>query len=177
MKDVLDRYTAGGRTGVAEDAARVESDFDQATTTFGRDDLSDGLAAAFRSAETPPFPNMLGDLFGRSTGTQRANVLNMLLQAVGPAILSQVLARRGGGTGGGLGDLLDTNRGSITPDVAEKIPADVVAEAAREAEKKDPSIVDKLSQIYAEQPQLVKSLGAAALAIAIGRMASRRNTL
>jgi hypothetical protein len=61
--------------------------------------------------------------------------------------------------------------------VADQIPADVVEEVAREAEKKDPSIIDRVSDIYAQQPQLLKVLGGAALAIALGKMAQKRGTL
>ena len=48
---------------------------------------------------------------------------------------------------------------------------------AKEAEKRDPSVVDRVSDVFAEQPQLLKILGGAALAIALGRMAQKRNTL
>ena len=59
-------------------------------------ELSEGLAEAFRSSETPPFAQMLGGLFGRSDGQQRATILNQLIAAVGP----QVLAQLGGGLAG-----------------------------------------------------------------------------
>jgi len=38
-------------------------------------------------------------------------------------------------------------------------------------------VTDRISEIYARQPQLLKVLGGAALAIALGRMAQKRNTL
>ena len=65
----------------------------------------------------------------------------------------------------------------MSPEVAQQIPPDVVEEVAREAEKKDPSIVDRISEVYAKQPELLKVLGGAALAIALGRMAQRKGTL
>lgn len=90
----------------------------------------------------------------------------------------------GGGGGGGLGGMLDSLiRGGgggttpVSPEVAQQIPPDVVEEVAREAEKKDPSIVDRISDVYAQQPELLKVLGGAALAIALGRMAQKRGTL
>ena len=43
---------------------------------------------------------------------------------------------------------------------------------AEHAEKKDPSIMDRAGEFYAQHPDLVKGLGAAALAIALGRMHS-----
>ena len=41
---------------------------------------------------------------------------------------------------------------------------------AAHAEKKDPTIMDRAGEFYAQHPDLVKGLGAAALAIALGRM-------
>ncbi len=61
---------------------------------------------------------------------------------------------------------------TITPDQASQIsPADAGAIAAH-AEKTDPSVMDRAGEFYAQHPQLVKGLGAAALAIALGRMHS-----
>ncbi|MEJ7711337.1 MAG: hypothetical protein WKF84_16110 [Pyrinomonadaceae bacterium] len=57
--------------------------------------FSQGLAEAFRSDQTPPFGNMLGQLFGQSNGPQRASILNTLISLAGPALLSQVLNQRG----------------------------------------------------------------------------------
>ena len=45
---------------------------------------------------------------------------------------------------------------------------------AAEAEKKDPSIVDRISQLYAQQPQLVKTLGAAALSVVLAQVLQRQ---
>jgi hypothetical protein len=59
---------------------------------------------------------------------------------------------------------------TITPEQAARVsPADVGA-IAEHAEKKDPSIMDRAGEFYAQHPDLVKGLGAAALAIALGRM-------
>ncbi len=45
---------------------------------------------------------------------------------------------------------------------------------ATQAEKKDPSIIDHVSNFYAEHPTLVKTLGAAALGIALSQIAKRQ---
>ena len=143
----------------------AEDDFDQVSTIAPRDAMAGGLADAFRSDATPPFPNMLGQLFGRSNGSQRANILNSLLATVGPALLSGVLSRYGGGLGG---------RAQVTPEQAQQIPPQAVEEIAREAEKNDPTVIDRVSDFYAEHPTLVKSLGAVALAIAMRGMAGQK---
>jgi hypothetical protein len=45
---------------------------------------------------------------------------------------------------------------------------------AAEAEAKDPSIVDRISKFYAEQPALIKTLGGLALTIAMAKIAQRQ---
>ena len=112
---------------------------------------------------------MIGDLFGRSDPQQRAGILNQIIQSVGAgglaSIAGGVLGRvlGGGGTAGGAAP-------TITPEQASQIsPADAGAIAAH-AETKDPTIMDRAGEFYAQHPQLVKGLGAAALAIALGRM-------
>ena len=167
LLDILQQYG---------DPARVQPDqvnehFDQVAQQAPRQELGNGVAAAFRSDATPPFGDMIGKLFGQSNPQQRAGILNQLVQVLGSGALAQV-------AGGVLGRVLGGSAGNaaptITPEQAEQIsPADAAAIAAH-AEKKDPSILDRAGEFYAEHPQLVKGLGAAALAIALGRMHSGR---
>ena len=185
---VLDRYDTP-----APKAGSVDTDFDLFAQKAPPAAVSEGLSAAFRSDQTPEFAHMASQLFGRGSGSQRAGMLNLLLATVGPMVVQQILARRqrgtasgpaqqGGGMGGGLGDILgNILRGDgppkVTPEVAEQVTPQEIEEIAREAEKKDPSVIDRISEVYAQQPQLLKVLGGAALAIALGRMAQKRNTL
>jgi hypothetical protein len=170
--------------------ATVQDDFDRFSKVAPREEVSVGLAEAFRSDKTPPFPQMASQMFGRANGSQRAGLLNMLIATVGPMIVQQVLARRqrqgsGGpasGPGQAEGGLLDRilkggGPPKVTPEDVKDLRPEEVEEIAREAEKKDPSVIDRVSEIYAQQPELLKVLGGAALAIALGRVASRRNTL
>ena len=78
----------------------VEDHFDQVVQNSPHDDVADGLSEAFRSKQTPPFPNMVGQLFGQADNGQRAGMLNQLIGALGPAVVGSMLSR---GTGGGLG--------------------------------------------------------------------------
>jgi hypothetical protein len=183
LSGLLGQY-AGGQ-GQATDTAH--DDFTQLAQHAPSSAIADGLAAAFRSDQTPAFGQMAAQLFNNSNGQQRAGILNMLLQAAGPAILSQVLSSRAGGSsssssssggaGGGLSSLIGLLGGSgggqtqITPEQAEQIPAEAVQEIAEHAEKRDPSVIDQVSGFYAEHPTLVKSLGAAALTIALSKIA------
>ncbi|HEY9283342.1 MAG TPA: hypothetical protein VIP46_07805 [Pyrinomonadaceae bacterium] len=176
--NMLQQY-AGANAQAAPD--NVQDDFDQLARNAPPSAVADGLAAAFRSEETPPFPSMVSQLFDRSDGQQRAGILNTLIRTLGPTVVAQILARRAGGGaagGGGLGDLLGGLLGggqpTVTPDVAQQIPPDAVEEIAQRAEQQDPSIVDMISGFYARNPQLVKTLGAAALTIALAKIAQSR---
>jgi len=170
---ILQQYTNSGQP-----TSTTEQDFDQAVTAAPRDATSQGLAEAFRSDQTPPFPNMLGQLFGNSSGTQRASILNTLLSVAGPALLSGALQRGGGGMSGGLGQLGNLlSKGQVSPQEAEQIPPQAVEELARHAEQHDPSVIDRVSDFYSEHPGLVKTLGAAALAVAMSGMAKQKRGL
>jgi len=179
---VLDRYAEGGASRPPDTA--VHEDFDRFAQAAPPDAVADGLSAAFRSDQTPPFPQMASQLFGRANSTQRVNILNMLLTTVGPLVVQQILARRQRGTaasgqGGVLGQILRGGSGApqVTPEAADQLDPQDIEDIAKEAEKKDPSVIDKISQVYAQQPQLVKMLGGAALAIVLGRMAQKRGAL
>jgi hypothetical protein len=137
----------------------VQRDFDQVAGTVPRSSLAEGLAAAFRSDRTPPFSQMLGQLFGQSGREQKAGILNQLLST---------------GAASGLLGMLGGKK-QVSPEEADRISPDDVQRAAEETERRDPSIVDRLSEFYADHPGLVKTLGAGALAIAMSRLGSRRS--
>jgi hypothetical protein len=181
---ILQQYN-GAQPDQAPDT--VDDDFDQLAQQAPPSALSDGLAAAFRSDQTPDFGQMAANLFSNSGGQQRAGILNTLLRAAGPAIISQVLSRFGqsgggaastGGGGGGLGGILEMLRGGgqaeVTPEQAKQIPPEAVEQIAQQAHDNDPSIVDRVSDFYAEHPTLIKSLGAAALTVALAKIAQRQ---
>lgn len=183
MGQVLDQYRTINPT---QAPATVTNDFDRFSQSAPPQAISEGLAAAFRSDQTPPFAQMASQMFGRAGGSQRANMLNALLATVGPMVLQQILARRrkqgapGTSKGGGILDQIlrpGSRDAQVTPEVAEKISPEDVEEIVKEAEKRDPSVVDRVSDVFAQQPQLLKILGGAALAIALGRVAQKRNTL
>ncbi|MEO8125789.1 MAG: hypothetical protein ABJF23_01145 [Bryobacteraceae bacterium] len=176
---LLQQYTSSQS---AQPPADVEEHFDRVAQNAPASEMAEGLAAAFRSGQTPPFSQMASQLFGGSNGQQRAGVLNALLGAVGPAILNQISSGKGGSIlgsvlGGGAAPSLGSLFGSgidVTADQASKVPPEVVKQLAEHAEKTDPSIVDRLSQIYSEHPDLIKTLGGAALTIALAKVAQRQ---
>ncbi len=160
----------------------IDDDFDQVAQAAPQPALSDGLAAAFRSEQTPEFGQMTANLFNNSNPQQQAGLLNTILKYAGPAILGRIMSGGGGGAsaggGGGLSDLINIFKGGgqqeVTPEQAGQIPPEAVQQVADEAQKHDPSIIDKISDFYAEHPTLVKSLGAAALTIALSKIANRQ---
>jgi hypothetical protein len=169
VTDILQKYGSDNSTTIP---ASVDADFDDFTRHAPSSTVSEGLAEAFRSQQTPPFGNMLSQLFERSASTQKTNVLNTLIASLGPALVSQILARHGANRAA---KELEGGRSRISPEVAEEIPSNSVEAVAAEAEKKDPSIVDRISQFYADQPALIKTLGGLALTVAMAKVAQRQS--
>ena len=166
LGDLVKRATSGEAS-----TGEVHSAYDQVAQAVPQDTLSDGISHAFKSDQTPPFEQMVGGLFGQSNPDQKAGLLNQLLAALGPGAVDQVL----GGTGGGLGPLAGIAPGtSVTPQQAEQIPPQAVEVLARQAARKDPSIVDKAAGFYAQHPTLVKAIGAGALALLLSRISASR---
>lgn len=164
---LLQQY--GGAQG-GQGSPGVHDDFDKVAQVAPQSAIADGLAAAFRSDQTPPFGQMVSQLFSQSGGQQRAGLLNTLISVAGPAIVSQVLSRSGGDASG-LAGLTGGRATQLTPEQAQQIPPAAVEEIAAHAERQDPSVVNEVSNLYAQHPSLVKTLGAKALSIALGRVA------
>src|SRR5262249_30328459 len=97
---LLQQYAGGG---AGQPAPQVHNDFDQVAQNAPQGALANGIAAAFRSDQTPPFAQMVGQLFGQSNSAQQAGLLNTLLQSASPQVLQQVLGGSGlaGLVGGG----------------------------------------------------------------------------
>ena len=195
---ILDQYSDASAQQAPPQ--QVEQDFDEVSRQADPGMLEHGITQAFRSDQTPPFGNMMGQMFGQADSGQRAGMLNQLIGALGPAVLGSLLGGRGGmgnignagnagggmgGLGGGLGGLLGSLLGGgglsqgatppqITPQDAEKLSPEEVQELASRAEQEHPGIIDQMSRYYAQNPQLFKALGGAALAIALGQIAQRR---
>jgi hypothetical protein len=163
--DILKQY--------ADRPTSTETDFDEVARQVPADVLGSGIAQAFRSDQTPSFGKMIGSLFGGSDSQQRAGLLNQLIAAVGPAVLSSL-------SGGGLGRILQGLQGGggaslpqVSPQDVENVTPEQMQEIALAAEKKDPGVLDRVAEYYAQHPEVVKVLGGAALAIALGQMANR----
>ena len=153
----------------------THEDFDEVARQVPSSALAGGLADAFRSDKTPDFGQMAASLFGGSNGQQQAGLLGQLIKSVGPALLSSVaggaLGRMFQGSAGANGGVPDATQISAS-DLSQLTP-DQVRELATEAQRQDPGVLDRVGAFYAEHPEVVKVLGGAALAIALGQVATR----
>ncbi len=159
LGNLLSQYLGGGNPAQAAD------DFDRVARNAPRETVAEGVANALRSDQTPPFPQVVSQLFGQSDASGRAGMLNQLLGSLNPALLSSV--------GGGIFGKLFGGGKQVTPDEAAQVSPEQVRELAEQAEKQNPGIVDRMSAFYAEHPTLVKAIGGAALALALGHVAQR----
>jgi membrane protease subunit (stomatin/prohibitin family) len=185
LGNLLQQYM-GGAAGA--DNTRAEEDFERVTQAAPREAVAHGVTQALRSDQTPPFPQMVGQMFGQSNPNQQAGMLNQLIAAAGPSLLGMLSGRGGAGVGGmgggmgagmgGLGGMLGNLLGGagggqpqITPEQASQLSPEQVQEIAQKAEQENPGVVERMGDFYAEHPNIVKGLGGAALAIALAHMA------
>lgn len=150
-----------------------EAHFNEIAPQLPRDTLSNGMAQTFNSDQTPPFGDMVGKLFGQSSPQQRAGLLTQLLQSLGPT----AMAALGSGV---LGRVFGSNpspqsgpASPITPEQANQVSPDDVREIAARAEQHQPSVVNGVSDFFAQHPDLIKGIGAMGLAVLLGKMARR----
>ena len=163
LGNLLGQYLGGG----AANPAQAPDDFERATQAAPRETIAQGVIQALRSDQTPPFPQMLAQMFGNSSPDQRAGMLNQLIAGAGPGLM------------GKLGGLFGGNAvGRVTPEQASQVSPEQVKEIAEKAQQENPGILDRMGEFYAEHPTAVKAIGATALAVALGAMAQgiqRRN--
>jgi len=148
----------------AAPSADAPAHFDQVAQHASPQVMGQGIADALRSDETPPLGQMVSDMFAKANPQQQAGMLNQILSSVSPSVLASL---------GGAAGALATSGGQLTPQQASQISPRQVQDLANHAEQSSPDIFDKLGSFYAEHPQLVKTLGSAALTIALAKMANR----
>lgn len=142
--------------GNAPVPSQVQDQFHQIATSTPPDVLSQGLNEAFNSNQTPPFAQMVGHLFGHADNQQKSGIIGALL----------------GGLGAGARPALAQAGINTSPEQATQLSTDQVQQIATHAQQANPGVVAQMSSFYAQHPVLVKSLGAAAMAIVLGRMRS-----
>jgi hypothetical protein len=163
LRDILNQYAD---RSYQQPIAQAPDDFERIARQAPPEIVRDGLSEAFRAEETPPFPQMVAHLFGNSNGEQRAGILNEILGSLGGAAM-------GGLAKGPLGALVNRGGHQISPEEAERISPEQLQETVARAERHDPTLVERASEFYAQHPQLVRQLGAAALTLAMRSMSRR----
>jgi len=159
LGNLLNQYLGGGAN-----PAQAENDFDHVAQNSPLAALAQGVTQALRSDQTPPFGQMVGQMFSNGNPEQRAGMLNQLLANINPGLLSSV-------AGGIFGNLAGGDQARVSPEQAAQLSPQQVQELAAKAEQQNPGIVERMGDFYAQHPTLIKTIGGAALAVALGAMA------
>ncbi|MBC7756092.1 MAG: hypothetical protein H7Z20_05475 [Bdellovibrio sp.] len=166
---LLQQYLGGN----APSATDTQAHFDEVAQNAAPSTLSKGLSAMFHSDQTPPFSQSASQMFGQADPNQKAGMLNQLIAGMGPAVLASLLSGAGGAAiASVLGKSTTTTDATITPEQAAQLSPEQVQQMADHAQQNNPSIVDHMSDFYAQHSGLIKTLGGAALAIALAKMAN-----
>lgn len=160
VKELLGKY-ATGVTPTGDAGAH----FQQVAQSVDSRTLAGGIAEALRSDKTPPFSQLVSQLFASGSGEQKTAMLSTLMSAIPANQRSKIASMIPG--------LANASAGSGTPP-AEGVSPNDVQKLAQHVETQDATIVDKMSQLYAAHPMLVKTLGASAMAIAMKKIAQYR---
>jgi hypothetical protein len=158
LKSVLSQYSSG-----SSPAGDAGAHFEQVAQSVDTGTLAQGIAAAMRSDDTPPFAQLVSQLFASGSGDQKTAMLNTLLSSASPEQRAQLSALIPG-----LG-----SAPSVTASQATTISPASIQTLAQHVEQHDAGIVDRMSSLYAEHPALVKTLGTAAMMIAMRKIAER----
>lgn len=150
VETLIQQLSGVGSGQVPQD---TQDQFHQIAQSAPPEALSSGVVDAFNSDQTPPFGNMVAHLFGHANPQQRAGILGTLLGGMHP---SDVPA--------------PVQAAASSAEQAAQISADQVQQIATQAKSTNPGVVQQMGQFYAQHPVLVKSLGAAAMAIVLGRI-------
>jgi len=143
----------------------AEQHIDQIAHHATPDALAQGLAETFRSDQTPPMSEMVAGLFGNSSNQQQAGALNQVISTLGPALAASL-------AGGLLGRLMSPESKQVSPAQASTISKTDLQNVIEQAQSQPTAskLPDDLAAFYAEHSGLIKTLGGAALAVALARM-------
>ena len=155
-----------------QSAPEAAEHFDQVAQQASPEVLGQGISDALRSDSTPPLGQMVSQVYSNANPNQQAGMLNQILGSLGPGALSSL---GGGVLGGILGQLTRGGGGApqITPQQASQISPSQVQDLAHHAEQHGSGVFDALGNFYAQHPDLVRTLGTAALTVAMAKIAGR----
>ena len=164
LMDILSQYAGQAASSAqAQPQQAAHDDFTQVASQASPELLGGGIAQALQGGPAG-FESSIAKLFENSDPQQRTGLLQRLIQAAGPAVLSSF-------AGGALSHLAQPGAQAQQSDADAITPAQA-GELAGAAKQSNPGIVSELGSFYSQHPTLVKTLGAAALAIAMSHMAS-----
>jgi len=167
IEEILSKYTDDlspdkkNVSGGEPNSAQIDTRFEEVAKVAPQSAIATGLAEAFRSDQTPPFAEMVSNLFSQSDGRQKAGLIEQLVGSFGQNFLTKL----------GI-----TNSENVVESATQVSPEKLKNEVAL-AEKNDPSIVDTVSDFYSQQPELVKGLGGVALMIMLAKMAKKSGVM
>jgi hypothetical protein len=161
LDDIVQRYSGHGG-GTPPATGDPHEDFQQVSRSAPQNLVAGGISQAFRSDQTPPFPQLVASLFSHSDPRQRAGLLNRLLSSVEPGVLSGISGLEG------LPFLM--GKSAVTPD---QVSPEQVQQIAAHAERQNPSIVDEVSSFCAQHPGVMKAAGGLAVTIALRHILRR----
>ena len=162
LKGVLAQYTSGSAP-----AGDPSAHFDQVAQSVDSGTLAQGIAEAMRSDQTPPFAQLASQIFASGSGEQKMAMINTLLSSMSPDQRTQL-----SGLIPGLGAT-----SSMTSAQAAAVSPAALQTLAQQVEQHDGGIVDKMSSFYAAHPTLVKTMGTAAMMIAMRKIAERHQNV
>ena len=155
LLDTLTQMISGGNV--------TDHHFDQVAKTASPEAMGGAIAGAFRSTETPPIGQMVGQLFGNSNPQQQSGMLNQLLSTLGPAAAAAL-------AGGALSKVMSPGASQVTPEQAAKMSPEQVQAVVTHANDAHPGIADQLGGFYAQHSGLIKTLGGVAMLVAMTQM-------
>ena len=154
LLDMLAQAIGGGNSS---------QQFNEVAQNAPSDLLAKGLAAAFRSDQTPAIGNMVGELFARSNGSQQAGMLNQLMGALGPTVMAAL-------AGGTIGKIMSPGQTQITPEQAQQLSPQQVQDVVNHANEVHPGVAEHLGEFYAQHKGLINTLGGIAATVAMMKM-------
>ena len=120
---------------------------------------------------TPPLPAIVAGAFDRLNIRLRARMLGRLLASVGPLALAVV-------SGGAFAKYVAQARWPeipVTFDDAARTTSDQVYELVRYVQQSNPQLLGQLMDMLTRDTVTIAALGTSVAALAIGRLASRRD--
>jgi len=146
-------------------AGDASAHFEQFAQSVDPTTLAQGIAASIRSDETPPFAQLMSQVFSSASDGQKSTIVNTLLSSLTPDQRTH------------LGTLVPgvAQDPLVSNDHAAALTPDAVQMLARGVEQHDAGIVEKMSALCAAHPMLIKTLGAAALTVAMRHIAQQQS--